>query len=161
MSRDIGGRAVHLPGLSYLDFLLLTFLPISDWAMHSDPAPAHPSYRLITTLRLYHLFPLSSDTIPPNAEEKLEDWRNTTFGKQDIISEANEALWRATLTGICKNIIQDAQIGMMSIGKIDIGDVPTLPEWAGSVKSFVEMLRKEEYDVCKLVIESLEKNEQF
>ena len=124
--------------------------------MHSDPTPAHPSYRLITTLRLYHLFSLSSDTVPPNAEEKLEDWRNTTFGKQDILSEANEALWRSTLMEICKNIIRDA-----SIGKIDIGDVSTLPEWAGSAKSFVEILRKEEYDVCRLVIESLEKNEQF
>jgi hypothetical protein len=49
----------------------------------------------------------------------------------------------------------------MSIGRIDIGDVSTLPEWAGSAKSFVEMLWKEEYDVCRLVIESLEKNEQF
>jgi len=124
--------------------------------MHSDPTPAHPSYRLITTLRLYHLFPLSSDTIPPNAEEKLEDWRNTTFGKQDVISEANETLWRSTLMDICKNIIRDA-----NIGKIDVGDMSTLPEWAGSAKIFVEMLRKEEYDVCRLVIESLEKNEQF
>jgi len=57
---------------------------------------------------------------------------------------------------ICKNIIRDA-----NVGKIDVGDMSILPEWAGSAKSFVEMLRKEEYDVCRLVIESLEKNEQY
>lgn len=127
-----------------------------DWTIHSDPNPAHPSYRLITTLRLYHLFSLPSDTIPPNAEERLEDWRNTTFGKQDIISKDNEALWRSTLMDICKNMIQEAQVGIMSIGKIGLGVMSTLPEWADSAKSFVEMLWKEEYDVCSLVIESLD-----
>ena len=143
----------------YLDFLVDS--SASDWTIHSDPTPAYPSYRLITTLRLYHLFPLSSDTLPPNAEEKLEDWRNTTFGKQDIISKDNEALWRSTLMHICKKIVQEAQIGIMGLGKIDIGVVFPLPEWAGPAKGFIEMLWKEEYDVSRLVIESLEKKEQF
>ena len=129
--------------------------------MHSGPTPAHPSYRLITALRLYHVFPLSSNAIPPNAEDRLEDWRNTTLGKQDIISEDNEALWRTTLMAICKGVIHDAQIAITTLGNIDTGIVAALPEWAGLAKGFVEMLWREENVVCRLVIESLEKYEQF
>jgi hypothetical protein len=116
---------------------------------------------LITALRLYHVFSLSSDAIPTNAGERLEDWLNTTLGKQVIISEDNETLWRTTLMVICKDIIQDAHIGITTLGKIDIGVVSALLEWAGSAKGFVKMLWREENDVCRLVIESLEKHEQF
>jgi len=132
-----------------------------NWTIHSDPTPAHPSYRLITTLRLYHVFSLLSDAIPPNAEEKLEDWRNTTLGKQDIISEDNETLWRTTLIAICKGIIQDAQIGITVLGKINTGVMSALPKWVGLAKGSIEMLWKEENDVCRVVMESLERHEQF
>jgi len=146
---------------SWMRGILVTEGYWGNWTIHSDPTPAHPSYRLITSLRLYHVFSLFGNVIPPNAEEKLEDWRNTTLGKQDIISEDNETLWRTTLMAICKDIIQNAQIGITALGEIDTSIVFALPEWVGVAKSFVEMLWKEENDVCRLVIESLERHEQF
>ncbi|KAF9005635.1 hypothetical protein BDQ17DRAFT_1240083 [Cyathus striatus] len=90
-----------------------------DWTMQSSPYPAHPSYRLITALRLCYMFDPSMTTIPPDAEQLVEEWRKTTLGLREDISPENEYSWRAALLGICEALSSDAR---QAIAKLSSGD---------------------------------------
>ncbi|PPQ78094.1 hypothetical protein CVT25_015628 [Psilocybe cyanescens] len=130
-----------------------------DWTLHSSPAPAHPSYRLITTLRLYHLVPRYTQSIPSNVDAYLQDWRDTILGKKYIISKENESLWRGTLKKICESIVNDAVEGLGRTAAIDGSEGS--PEWLDSSRTFVSWLWQEEIDVSTSVIGSLDQNEEF
>ena len=75
--------------------------------MHCSPAPAHPSYRLITALRLYHLFP-AVDSVPPSPDDAIKPWLNTISGIQETISDENEQAWRDSLLRICDGVVHRA-----------------------------------------------------
>ncbi|KAM6500535.1 hypothetical protein JOM56_003549 [Amanita muscaria] len=81
-----------------------------DWTMHSGPVPAHPSFRLITALRLYHAIPLTGEE--RLSESLLGAWKETILGTREIISEENEELWRRTLLRICEIVEAEAQRSM-------------------------------------------------
>ena len=77
----------------------------SDWTMHSSPTPAHPSYRLIAALRLYHTVSESAGSVPANSEELVDAWRRVLIGQEERISEENEQAWRGTLSRICESVV--------------------------------------------------------
>ncbi|KDR81593.1 hypothetical protein GALMADRAFT_239640 [Galerina marginata CBS 339.88] len=130
-----------------------------DWTIHSLPAPAYPSYRLITTLRLYHILPMSANSVPVDTDQVLQEWRDTTLGKRDVISQKNESLWRATLKSICSDLITEARQGVQKISLIKgTGDSPM---WIDSARTCVDTLWKEEIDVATAVVKSLEENAEF
>ncbi|KAF8902104.1 hypothetical protein CPB84DRAFT_1707912 [Gymnopilus junonius] len=129
-----------------------------DWTLHFSPVPAHPSYRLITALRLYHLLPVSADDIPPGSDSTLQVWRDTMFGKRGTISEENEGLWKGTLSKICKDIIERGKGGLKMTVNIQEQGSPT---WLQPAKACIETLWREEIDVAIAVARSLEDNEEF
>ena len=121
-----------------------------------SPSPAHPSYRLITALRLYHVLPQVTNIPCSLTETLLDEWRNTTLGKQDIISEDNERLWRGCLMHICEEIMVRAGVNLSKIKKIKEGGSM---DWLESVKYSMETLWEEENYVAKEVIKGLQTEE--
>jgi hypothetical protein len=85
---------------------------VRDWTLHSSPPPAYPSYRLITALRLYHIFPVSENDVPPHHAIAIRPWQDTLLGKQEFISEQNEDAWRKTLLSICQSVADNASVGI-------------------------------------------------
>lgn len=126
--------------------------------MHSKPAPAHPSYRLITTLRLYHLLPESATIIPSDIEKLLGLWRDTTIGKQPKISSENERQWRSTLESICHEVTSEAERGLAQIQALEAAEFLPSFQW---MKQCIETLWQEEIDVAVAVLHSLKNNEEF
>lgn len=78
--------------------------------MQSTPAPAHPSFRLITALRLYHVVSPASKT--KASKDMIRPWKETIRGMREEISKENEALWRKTLVEICEKVEGEAERGM-------------------------------------------------
>ena len=133
---------------------------LRDWTLHSTPATAYPSYRLITTLRLYHIFSDDVNTVPPDSDHIVEMWRDVTLGKRDDISQENESRWRSTLECLCNDVIQDAKGGLIKIRDIQVVDQET-NGWVEFAKVFIEMLWREEMDVGCAVLKSLEEGADF
>ncbi|KAF9564668.1 SET domain-containing protein [Agrocybe pediades] len=131
-----------------------------DWTLHASSAPAHPSYRLMTALRLYHALPADlCDTVPDDTDRALQSWRNTTRGIQDNISAENEQAWRASLFTICKDILHQAKEGAEKVRQID--SVEISPPWLGYMKRAIEMMWKEDSGVAQGIIDSLTRKEEF
>jgi len=157
LQKDIGGRAAY--SLSVLDLISPPML--RDWTLHTTPATAYPSYRLITTLRLYHIFPDDDNTVlPPDSDDMVEMWRDVTLGKRDAISQENESRWRSTLGRLCNDVIQDAKRGLIKVRDIQL-EVDQENGWVEFAKVFIEMLWREEMDVGCAVLKSLEEGVDF
>ncbi|KAF8959069.1 hypothetical protein BDZ97DRAFT_1839701 [Flammula alnicola] len=126
-----------------------------DWTMHCTPKPAHPSYRLITALRIYHLLPLSTDIIPSNADHLLEEWRNTTLGKRTLSPQTTKPFGEQRC---CKS----GEAGINRTRKVEIEIDSQNPQFVvDSAKVSIETLWREEIDVATAVMRSLENNEEF
>ena len=128
---------------------------IRDWTLHSTPETAYPSYRLITTLRLYHIFSDDVNTVPPDSDHMVEIWRDVTLGNRDAISQENESRWRSTLERLCDEVIQDAKRGLLKVRDIQLADQEN------RAKEFIDMLWREEMDVGCAVLKSLEDGADF
>lgn len=118
----------------------------SDFTLHLEPAPAHPSYRLLAALRLLHL-PLS----------KLTAWRDVLLGYSPSVSAANEESTNASLLALCDAVLADARKGREKIGKIVAEaeiDAADLGEWEGALDS-VRKLWEGQEDIAKGVRESV------
>ena len=132
---------------------------LRDWTLHSTPETAYPSYRLITTLRLYHIFSEGVNTVPRNSEHMVEMWRDVTLGNRDVISQENESRWRSTLDRLCNDVIQDAKRGLIKVRDIRVADEEN--GWVEYAKEFIEMLWREEMDVGCAVLKSVEEGADF
>lgn len=132
---------------------------LRDWTLHSTPAAAYPSYRLITTLRLYHIFSDDNTVLPPDSDHMVDIWRDVTMGKRDAISQENESRWRSTLARLCNDVIQDAKRGSIKVRDIQVVDQENC--WVEFAKAFIEMLWREEMDVGGAVLKSLEEGADF
>ncbi|KAF8077965.1 hypothetical protein FPV67DRAFT_23223 [Lyophyllum atratum] len=129
-----------------------------DWTMHLQPSPAHPSYRLITALRLYHLFPTSAKEVLPDADRALLPWKATLQGTADIISEENEDAWRNTLLRVCRTLAEDATSAIASLDVVlEQGQTPWFP-W---MKENIRMIWEEELCVATTVADSILNHEEF
>lgn len=131
-----------------------------DWTLHSTPASAYPSYRLITALRLYHIFPDHVNTLPPESDHLVEMWRDTTLGKRDAVSPENESSWKLTLERLCNDLVQVAKRGLIRVRDIRVPEVHE-NGWIEFAKMSIEMLWREEIDVGCAVLKSLEEGADF
>ena len=132
---------------------------LRDWTLHSTPTAAYPSYRLITTLRLYHIFSDDVNTVLLDSDHIVEMWRDVTLGKRDAISQENESRWRSTLERLCNDVIQDAKRGLMRVRDIQVVDQEN--GWVEISKVSIDMLWREEMDVGCAVLKSLEEGADF
>lgn len=132
-----------------------------DWTLHCTPATAYPSYRLITALRLYHIFSDDVNLVPPDSDHMVDMWRDVTLGKRDAISEENESRWRWTLERLCNEMIQDAKRGIIKVRDIQVIDPSGENSWVEFAKVSIEMLWREEMDVGCAVLKSLEEGADF
>lgn len=131
---------------------------LRDWTLHSTPATAYPSYRLITTLRLYHIFSDDVNTVPSDSDHMVDIWKDVTLGKRDFISQENESRWRSTLERLCNDTIQDAKRGLIKVCDIQVDQGSG---WVEFAKVSIEMLWREEMDVGCAVLKSLEEGADF
>ncbi|KAF8628383.1 hypothetical protein AX15_003909 [Amanita polypyramis BW_CC] len=121
-----------------------------DWTMQSTPAPVHPSFRLITALRLYHV-------VPPTeaSEDVVRPWMETILGIREEISKENEALWRKTLVEICEKVEAEAEKGIMR------ARMETNGEWQKHMQDNIEQLWTEELWIARGVKKSVETGVAF
>jgi hypothetical protein len=127
--------------------------------LHLLPQPAHPSYRLITALRLYHLFSASADEVPPDAEGTIRRWNQVLLGNEDFVSEENESAWKGTLLRICEGLVGHATSAITNDRSVED---QSNPEWAGGVmRRAIRILWEEEIQVAEEVSKSILKGVQF
>ncbi|KAG2020301.1 hypothetical protein CC2G_005658 [Coprinopsis cinerea AmutBmut pab1-1] len=134
-----------------------------NWTLHLTPGPAHPDYRLISALRLYHTLPLDLTEITTEQEGVLDGWRNLIYGIQDTISAENEVQWKESLVKICMSIedkADDAILRGTSGEHLELCGLATY-SWAGYMKNCLRYLWQEEREVARAVIQSVENGEEI
>ncbi|KAF9464681.1 hypothetical protein BDZ94DRAFT_1215871 [Collybia nuda] len=129
-----------------------------DWTLHSYPPPAHPSYRVIMALRLYHVFPPTSDQVPPDANDIILPWVYVLQGKQDFLSEENENAWRRTLLQLSDRLASRA---ILMTTEAFSDDNENGPEWFREMREAIRFLWEEELHVASGVSASIIQGLQF
>lgn len=129
----------------------------SEWTLDSSPPPAHPSYRLITALRLIQLATSSEVNAGVLSESATQTWRDVLRGHRELISEDNERGWRDILLGICNRVSQRAQEGLDQTTR----DLSGLEGWQAWMRENVLCLWREELVVADAVARSLRAGEVF
>jgi len=123
------------------------------------PEPAHPSFRLISALRLYHSVPVTRITPPHEDENFIRTWRDTISGHCDTISPVNESLWRETLDKLCLDIDNETGVYMDNLNKV--GREWPINSWVHYMRRCLLMLWREQQHAAWCVHKSLEKGEEF
>jgi len=137
--------------------MLIKFVLVDrDWTLHGNPQPAHPSYRLITALRLFHV--TEDVEIPVDSEKVVSAWRSVTEGYTERISESNERYWRNTMVRLCESIIERAQEGAKKVDEATNSDAPGWFEW---MRGNIRILWQEEEEVAKAVVQSVGDGVEF
>jgi hypothetical protein len=154
--KDTGGKGSTFSQKARLS---VSYDLFRDWTLHSSPAPAHPSYRLITALRLYHLVPMSVNAVPLDFDNVIRPWQDTLLGKQEIISEENENAWRETLLAICRGVADKASTGIADCSSKC--DNWAKGNWVNAMKENVEALWNEELFIATAVSESIDQGVAF
>lgn len=131
----------------------------SDWTLDSSPPPAHPSYRLITTLRLCQLVgeSVGSEGASSSSEAVVQIWRDVLNGQRDVISVQNEVQWRESLRIMCETIQQRAQTGLRDT----VSALPGADGWSAWMRGNILTLWREELEVATGVIDSLNAGEEY
>ncbi|RXW24145.1 hypothetical protein EST38_g1708 [Candolleomyces aberdarensis] len=131
------------------------------WTLHSAPAPAHPSYRLITALRLYHAFPAGAAKLESTTDSEaiLDVWRGVVSGERASISDENEALWRETLLQLCQKIEGEAASRVASLPSLaksrdDDGTVEAM------LPCIISLWNEEKY-IARAVLQSIRDDVSF
>jgi hypothetical protein len=73
---------------------------LREWTLHSDPAPARPSYRLVLALQLLH----AAEAQPLS----LLEWEDVAAGRKEEISTENTKRVRGTLLSLCNEYLSEA-----------------------------------------------------
>ena len=120
----------------------------SDYTLHPVPAPAHPSHRLHTALRLVCLTVALGDATPSHpaskanstamtaeplkrprtarvytSEDALRVWRLVTRGGRECISAENENDVRVALMELCSAVQADHAVRRKSVPPGALGDI--------------------------------------
>jgi hypothetical protein len=118
-------------------------LPFRNWTLHSDPAPALPSYRLIPALRLLHLS-LTDQML-------LCKWEETISGSLDEVSAHNTHQVRETLSDLCTKYYVQAKAWLSLHSSPDKqARHEGLEAWPS-----IRLLWEQQQDVSSLVQESI------
>lgn len=122
--------------------------------MHSQHAPAHPSYRLVSALRLLHA------DAERDMDKACESWRSVLVGQAEVISNKNERAWRGTLLSICEKIVLRAKTAMAQFpANFRVSEYPEgWSVWAGRN---IEMLWQEELEVAEAVAQNVRAGVDF
>ncbi|KAG8806156.1 hypothetical protein FRC17_005151 [Serendipita sp. 399] len=112
-----------------------------NWTLHAEPAPAHPSYRLVPTLRLFHIH--LSD------ENALQSWEATLNGELDEISVQNSEGVRQTLEQLCLELQEEANAHLLS------------PSIGISSGDSVRRLWVEQRDICAAIVQGISDGIEF
>lgn len=124
-----------------------------DWTIHGEPAPAHPSYRLIPALRLLHVTRLSEEVNDTRVSgSQLKAWEATVAGVRDLVDQENEQDMRATLRSICKQVLDRSTKTLCEFAKTRREDYA----W-----HCLETFWREEHDVSRAVIDSIDRAIEF
>lgn len=75
-----------------------------------------------------------------------------------MISEQNEALWKATLSSICNALIQEAEAGVAQVKR---RASECTVDWENWMYENIEMLWQEELHTATAVLRSIEEGVQF
>lgn len=137
-------------------------LCVRNWTIHASPAPAYPSYRLITALRLLYIMPdLYSGGVPDSSEVDalLQPWRNTVLGRASLISDRNEAAWRQTLAEMCAQLARRGQERVRALKQLMVGEGSS--SWWSWARNNVMKLWEEEVEVALAVRASVEDGLEF
>jgi hypothetical protein len=133
-------------------------MSVRDWTLHGSPSPAHPSFRLITVLRLYHVaFITESSTVA--RKEDFKRWQDTLLGRRTIVSEENETSWRETLLYICETLVKRADVGTSGLLTLNL-DFRSI-SWLAWMQDNIQALWREESSVAAAVSESVRQGVQF
>lgn len=84
---------------------------LSDWTLHSHPAPTYASYRLLVTLRLLHVS-LQDQTSVRSFEQML-------LGQLEKVSDANEARVEASLEVLCTDFVASTLTGARALAAFE------------------------------------------
>ena len=129
----------------------------SDWTLDSSPSPAHPSYRLITALRLIQIAANSDAKTGAPPESETQAWRDVLSGRRELISDENESGWREVLLGFCERISGRAQEGRDQATQ----DLANLEGWQAWMRENILYLWREELEVADAVARSIRAGEVF
>ncbi|TCD69710.1 hypothetical protein EIP91_006477 [Steccherinum ochraceum] len=140
-----------------------------DWTMHASPSPAHPSYRLITALRLFHCLEhgLASQhsldgKAHTTADTLVEAWRRVIQGVAEQISDDNEARWRTSVERVCQEVIRRAERSMKTVEQLsELKVSDSTPEWFEWMQGNIRLLWREELEVATQVSHSIQNDEEF
>ncbi|KAI9064369.1 SET domain-containing protein [Trametes sanguinea] len=128
-----------------------------EWTIHSAPELAHPSWRLISALRLVcALQDLRGSG--PEAEAAISAWERATNGFTFAISQSNEDAWRGTLLKMCETIRDRAQRGLSNLRSSSPSEGSP---WAPWMVENVRALWREEAEVAEAVMASVLEGKLF
>ncbi len=133
----------------------------SDWTLHSAPTPAHPSYRVMAALRLFHVFDGvdTGDDQGVAFEAGVETWRNVVNGHADTISPENEKEWRRTLLRMCARVKDRARSKLSVMAALERDDDGA--SWHKWMTDNLVALWAEERDVAEAVMGSIVSGVEF
>ncbi|KXN82099.1 Ribosomal N-lysine methyltransferase set11 [Leucoagaricus sp. SymC.cos] len=130
-----------------------------EWTVHSKPEPAHPSFRLISALRLYHSIPMERILPPHNDHEIVRRWQETILGYSGTVSPENEIAWRESLNKLCLGIDNETGIYLDNLNKV--GREWLVDSWVHHMRRCLLMLWREQQHAAWCVHQSLESGEEF
>ncbi|KAI0781004.1 SET domain-containing protein [Trametes elegans] len=130
-----------------------------EWTLDSTPAPAHPSWRLISALRLLCALEGFPGDSPAETQPVIREWMDVTNGLKSKISQENEDQWRARLTSICEVIQGRARQNLSALHTAHaLGDSPGWFPW---MLETVRTLWREELEVAEGVLASVQAGIEF
>jgi len=150
--------------------------PRSNWSIHTQPLPAHPSYRLLTVLRLICLPAAAhagivqdsrstpSDPHLPweaSADDTFDRWKATVLGLTDSISDRNEEQTRELLASVCIRLQELSHTTLAQLDEEPISKEKGKDGWASYGFSCVRELWTEVRDVASQVHRSVVRGEEF
>ncbi len=115
--------------------------------MHFASGSAYPSYRLITALRLYSIFPSGPLPASALAEEMVRPWKETVTGQRLELSGELEAAWRDVLQQVCHAVVDRA--------------VRALANPAVKSQDSIATLWEEERYIAQCVLDRIHNGEDF
>jgi hypothetical protein len=137
----------------------------SEYTLHNEPSPAHPSHRLLTALRLVHA------QIPASALQRyidapydkqkhtdLQAWLDILTGFTDRISDENEDTVYADLRSICRTMLEKAQKSLLALRSLQY---PGSGQHVADAKRMVEQLWKNDCKILQGVIDSIDEDVIF
>ncbi|KAI0031839.1 hypothetical protein K488DRAFT_71128 [Vararia minispora EC-137] len=128
----------------------------SDWTLHTAPPPAYPSYRLLSALRLLHVFVVDESPFGAVSTTDLALWRDTVAGLRDAVSESNERDVRRSLRSICDAVSVRAERSLDALMKAKADEIGGPSAWSKFAVGNVAVLWKEERAVARAVLDSIE-----